>query len=107
MENRFRLFRTLWKPPAAKPMSSLIPPFDWRHVVVDPWTSSMPGTLWMVLMALTLGIPCALLGNYLLLRRMALVGDAISHSVLPGLVLAFLVFRDLGAGYMLMGAMVA
>lgn len=86
-------------------MPELIPPFDWQRVIVDPWTSHMPGTLWMALMALALGVPCALLGNYLLLRRMALVGDAISHSVLPGLVLAFLVFRDLGAGYMLIGAM--
>lgn len=88
-------------------MSNLIPSFDWQRVMVDPWTAHMPGTLWMVLMALVIGIPCALLGNYLLLRRMALVGDAISHSVLPGLVLAFLIFRDLGAGYMLAGAMVA
>jgi len=88
-------------------MSDLIPAFDWQRVMIDPWTAHMPGTLWMVLMALVIGIPCALLGNYLLLRRMALVGDAISHSVLPGLVLAFLIFRDLGAGYMLTGAMVA
>ncbi len=88
-------------------MSDLIPPFDWQRVIVDPWTEHMPGTLWMVLMALVLGLPCALLGNYLLLRRMALVGDAISHSVLPGLVLAFLIFRDLGTGPMLAGAMFA
>ena len=88
-------------------MPDLIPSFDWQRVMVDPWTTHMPGTLWMVLMALVLAVPCALLGNYLLLRRMALVGDAISHSVLPGLVLAFLVFRDLGTGPMLAGAMLA
>src|SRR5690606_25426099 len=33
---------------------------------------------------------CALLGNFLLLRRLSLMGDSISHSVLPGIVLAFL-----------------
>ncbi len=87
--------------------ATLIPPFDWQRVVVDPWTAHMPGTLWMVLMALVLAVPCALLGNYLLLRRMALVGDAISHSVLPGLVLAYLIFHDLGTGAMLAGAMAA
>jgi manganese/zinc/iron transport system permease protein len=87
--------------------ASIIAPFDWQDVIVDRWTDYMPGTLWMVLMALLLGIPCALLGNYLLLRRMALVGDAISHSVLPGLVLAFLIFHDLGTGPMLAGAMAA
>jgi manganese/zinc/iron transport system permease protein len=88
-------------------MPELIQPFDWQRVIVDPWTANMPGTLWMVLMALLLGIPCALLGNYLLLRRMALVGDAISHSVLPGLVLGFLVFHSLGTAPMLAGAMLA
>ena len=36
-------------------------------------------------------IACALPGNFLLLRRQALIGDAISHVVLPGIVLAFLV----------------
>ena len=34
---------------------------------------------------------CSLLGCYLILRKMAMVGDAISHAVLPGIVIAFLV----------------
>jgi manganese/zinc/iron transport system permease protein len=87
--------------------ASMLPPFSWQQVIVEPWTLYMPGTLWMVLMAVLLAVPCALLGNYLILRRMALVGDAISHSVLPGLVLSYLIFRDLGAGPMLGGAIVA
>ncbi len=85
----------------------LIPPFSWHQAIVEPWTDHQPGTLWMVLTAILLAVPCALLGNYLILRRMALVGDAISHSVLPGLVLAYLLFRDLGTGYMLGGAIAA
>lgn len=32
----------------------------------------------------------ALLGGFLVLRRMAMLGDAISHAVLPGIVVAFL-----------------
>ena len=35
-------------------------------------------------------VACAILGNYLVLRRMSLMGDAISHAVLPGLVIAFM-----------------
>jgi manganese/iron transport system permease protein len=35
------------------------------------------------------GIICALVGTYLMVRRMALLGDAIAHSVLPGLAIAF------------------
>jgi manganese/zinc/iron transport system permease protein len=33
---------------------------------------------------------CGVLGNFLVLRRLSLMGDAISHAVLPGLVIAFL-----------------
>lgn len=35
-------------------------------------------------------VSCALLGNFLVLRRQSLMGDAISHAVLPGIVLGFL-----------------
>lgn len=34
-------------------------------------------------------IACALPGNFLLVKKMSLVGDAISHSVLPGIALGF------------------
>ncbi len=36
-------------------------------------------------------LACALLGNFLVLRRLSMMGDAISHAVLPGIVVAFLV----------------
>jgi manganese/iron transport system permease protein len=39
--------------------------------------------------AIMVGIICALVGTYLMVRRMALLGDAIAHSVLPGLAIAF------------------
>lgn len=52
-------------------------------------------------------VSCALLGNFLVLRRQALVGDAISHVVLPGIVGAFLVTGTIAAGAMLTGAAVA
>ncbi|MCB0339650.1 MAG: metal ABC transporter permease, partial [Bdellovibrionales bacterium] len=44
-----------------------------------------------LLTGLSSGLACALLGNFLLLRRMSLMGDALSHSVLPGIVFAFLI----------------
>lgn len=47
---------------------------------------------------------CALLGSYLVLRKMAMVGDAISHSVLPGIVLAFLISGSRDNIPMLIGA---
>ncbi|MFW2589317.1 metal ABC transporter permease [Sagittula sp. SSi028] len=47
---------------------------------------------------------CALPGNFLLLRRQSLIGDAISHTVLPGIVVAFLITGTLGAIPMMIGA---
>jgi len=39
--------------------------------------------------AVLVGLVCSLVGCYLMVRRLALLGDAISHSVLPGLAIAF------------------
>ncbi|CAA0157225.1 metal transport system permease component [Tenacibaculum maritimum] len=42
-------------------------------------------------------IACAIPGTFLVLRKMALISDAISHSILPGLVIGFFITHDLGA----------
>jgi ABC-type Mn2+/Zn2+ transport system permease subunit len=47
---------------------------------------------WTILAAAVSNASCAILGCYLVLRRMSLLGDAISHAVLPGIVVAFLFF---------------
>jgi manganese/zinc/iron transport system permease protein len=52
-------------------------------------------------------VACALPGNFLLLRRQALIGDAISHVVLPGIVVAFLVTGAVSTWPMMIGAAVA
>ena len=52
-------------------------------------------------------ITCGVLGNFLLLRRESLMGDAISHGVLPGLVIGFLITGDRSPFTMLIGATVA
>lgn len=49
-------------------------------------------------------IACALPGNFLLLRRQALIGDAISHVALPGIVVAFLLTGVVEAIPMMLGA---
>lgn len=59
---------------------------------------------WIILTASLVAISCALLGCFLILRRMALVGDAISHAVLPGIVLAFLFSGSRDSVTMLIGA---
>jgi manganese/zinc/iron transport system permease protein len=47
---------------------------------------------------------CALVGHFLMLRRTAMLGDAISHAVLPGIVLVFLVLGTRAPLPMLLGA---
>ncbi|MBC7835594.1 MAG: metal ABC transporter permease [Phycisphaerales bacterium] len=54
--------------------------------------------------AVLASVACALLGNFLVLRRLSLMGDAISHAVLPGLVAAFLVAGSRATGVMFLGA---
>ena len=46
--------------------------------------------------ALLVVVPCALLGTFLVLRQTVMVGDAISHAALPGIVLAFFLTGSLG-----------
>src|SRR6056297_1976239 len=57
-----------------------------------------------ILIGIFAAIACALPGNFLILRRQALIGDAISHVVLPGIVVAFLITGTVAAVPMLLGA---
>ncbi len=54
--------------------------------------------------AVLVAVSCGLLGNFLVLRRQSLLGDAISHSVLPGIVFAFLFSSSRNPLVMLLGA---
>ena len=64
---------------------------------------SLPPIVIGVLAALA----CALPGNFLLLRRQALIGDAISHVVLPGIVAGFLITGAVSTWPMMLGAALA
>ena len=57
-----------------------------------------------MLIGVLAAVACALPGNFLILRRQALIGDAISHVVLPGIVVAFLVTGTVATMPMLIGA---
>ncbi len=57
-----------------------------------------------VIIGICVAVACALPGNFLVLRRQALIGDAISHVVLPGIVVAFLLTGAVSTWPMLLGA---
>ena len=60
-----------------------------------------------LLAATLVGIACATLGVYVVLRRMAFIGDALAHTTLPGLVVAYLNGWNLYAGAILAGLVTA
>ncbi|MBO9397892.1 metal ABC transporter permease [Shimia sp. R9_2] len=64
----------------------------------------VPLSLTPMLIGVLSAIACALPGNFLLLRKQALIGDAISHVVLPGIVTAFLLTGIVAAVPMMLGA---
>ncbi|MDG2126240.1 MAG: metal ABC transporter permease [Verrucomicrobiales bacterium] len=54
------------------------------------WSFSDPLVVASVVGCLLLGVVCGVLGSFMVVRKMALVGDALSHAVLPGVVAGFL-----------------
>lgn len=61
---------------------------------------------WVVVTGALCAASCALLGSFLVLRKMSMMGDAISHSVLPGLAAAFLLTGERTSLAMFLGAVV-
>jgi manganese/iron transport system permease protein len=55
-----------------------------------------------LLAALMVGILCAVVGSYIVLRGMAFLGDALAHAILPGIAIAYLL-----GGSLVVGALVA
>ncbi|MBC1240142.1 membrane protein [Nostoc linckia z18] len=53
--------------------------------------------------AILVGLLCAVVGSYLMVQRLALLGDAISHSVLPGLAIAFMLGANIYIGAFIAG----
>ncbi|MFO0894179.1 MAG: metal ABC transporter permease [Phycisphaerales bacterium] len=68
------------------------------------WSWDLDG--WIVLAGILAAVAAALPGTFLVLRRMSLMGDAISHAVLPGLAVAFLVSGSRDSLPMFAGALV-
>ena len=56
-----------------------------------------------LMVAVVVGVICAVVGSYLMVQRLALLGDAISHSLLPGLAIAFLLGINIFIGAFIAG----
>ncbi len=64
----------------------------------------MNSDFWIILTGCLVAIPCAILGSFLVLKKMVMVGDAISHAVLPGIVIAYIFTKSVDSPFMLVFA---
>lgn len=60
-----------------------------------------------LLASIIVGVVCSVLGTYVVLRGMAFFGDALAHTILPGVVVAFLLGWPLALGALVMGVLTA
>jgi len=75
------------------------------HQFADPWRYG-----YMVrgfLAGGIVGMLCAVIGCYVVLRGMAFLGDAMSHSILPGVAVAYMLGKKGGEKHLTLGALVA
>ncbi|MCM3236604.1 metal ABC transporter permease [Heyndrickxia oleronia] len=62
--------------------------------------------IWIMLIGALVASSCSLVGCFLVLRKMSMIGDAISHAILPGIVIAFLLSGTRDSFVMMIGAAV-
>ncbi|MBI1322369.1 iron ABC transporter [bacterium] len=77
----------------------------------EMWSTSPAGSaaaiaFWTIVVGCLCAVPASLLGTFLVLRRMSLLGDAISHAVLPGLAIAFLLSGRVSGWPIFLGAVI-
>ena len=76
-------------------IGTLLEPFSYTYMVNAMWVSAMVGGV------------CAFLSVYLMLKGWSLIGDALSHSVVPGVAGAFLLGLPFSLGAFLAGGLAA
>jgi len=76
-------------------MSTLLEPFSYAYMTNAVWVSAMVGAL------------CAFLSAYLMLKGWSLIGDALSHAIVPGVAGAYMLGLPFAFGAFLSGGMAA
>lgn len=78
---------------------------DFLGFLSEPWQQEF--MIRALLSTATVGVVCSVLGTYVVLRGMAFFGDALAHSILPGVVLSFLLGWPLAIGALIVGILAA
>ncbi|MGR3362660.1 MAG: metal ABC transporter permease, partial [Maritimibacter harenae] len=76
-------------------MSVLLEPFSYGYMTNAMWVSALVGAV------------CAFLSSYLMLKGWSLIGDALSHSVVPGVAGAYILGLPFALGAFLSGGLAA
>lgn len=76
-------------------MSVLLEPFGYGYMVNAMWVSALVGTI------------CAFLSAYLMLKGWSLIGDALSHAIVPGVAGAYMLGLPFSLGAFLAGGLAA
>lgn len=71
------------------------------------WAFEDKNALWVLMGSLLLGMSASVIGAFAFLRKRALIGDALAHSALPGVMAAFLLFATRDPIIMFVGAMIS
>ncbi len=90
-------------------MNDFFPPFNIVDTFWTPW-ASQEDFAWngkIVAMGFLVSLACGLIGTFIVVRKLALMGDAISHGILPGLALAFFITNTKDLFPMFIGACIA
>ena len=76
-------------------MAQLLEPFAYEYMVNAMWVSALVGAV------------CAFLSAYLMLKGWSLIGDALSHSIVPGVAGAYMLGLPFALGAFIAGVMLA
>lgn len=82
----------------------MLTPLDFLQDLTNPMLAFLPRAL---LMAVVSSLVCGVVGTHVVLRGMAFIGDAVAHSVFPGLAIAFLLGGSLVVGGVVAGVTTA
>lgn len=85
-------------------MIEIFSQFDW-----DGWWQRPFSEQWWqeTTCSMLVGVALGVLGCFVVLRRMALIGDALSHAILPGVLIAFVLSKSVNVFVLLLGAIAA
>ena len=79
----------------------------WKEILITPWIDLGMEGIWIFLLLIFLSFSCSQIGVILLLNRNVLLADVVSHTVLPGIILAFLCVGHISSPWLLVGGAIS